>query len=67
MVSEKPEIIQKVVLSAKCKVLIGAGVHSKEDVQIGLKLGVKGVLLATDVVLAQDPEGELRELALAFK
>ena len=65
--SEKPEIIQKVVLSTKCKVLIGAGVHSPEDVKVGLKLGAKGELLATDVVLAEDPEYELRQLAEAFK
>ncbi len=65
--SEKPEVIEKVVLSTKCKVLIGAGVHSPEDVKVGLKLGAKGILLATDVVLAEDPEYELRKLAEAFK
>jgi len=64
--SEKPEIIGKVVLSTKCKVLIGAGVHSPEDVKVGLKLGAKGVLLAINVVLAEDPEYELRKLAEAF-
>ena len=65
--SEKPEEIQRLVTSVQSLVLIGAGVHSKEDVNIGLKLGAKGILLATDVVLAEDPEGELRKLAEAFK
>ncbi len=65
--SEDPEIIQKIVQSAKCKVLIGAGIHSFEDVKTGLKLGAMGILLATDVVLAEDPEHELRKLTEAFK
>ena len=65
--SEKPEIIEKVVKAVGVSVLIGAGVHSGDDVRVGLKLGAKGVLLATDVVLAENPERELRELAEGFK
>ena len=65
--SEKPEEIQRLVTSVQIPVLIGAGVHSAEDVRVGLKLGAKGILVATDVVLAEDPEGELRKLAGAFK
>lgn len=64
--SEKPEIIEKVVKAVHFPVLVGAGVHSPEDVQVALKLGAKGVLVSTDVVLADGPERELRELALAF-
>lgn len=65
--SEKADIVQKVVKMIRTPVLIGAGVHSPEDVKVGLKLGAKGVLLATDVVLVEDPEYELRKLAEAFK
>jgi len=65
--SEKPEIIEAVVKKVTYPVLVGAGVHSPEDVKTALRLGAKGVLLATDVVLAEDPEGQLRELAAAFK
>lgn len=65
--SEKPEIITKIVSNVQCPILIGAGVHSAEDVKVGLKLGAKGVLVATDVVLADNPEEELRKLAEAFK
>lgn len=64
--SEKPEIIKRLVTSVQSLVLIGAGVHSAEDVKTGLKLGAKGILLATDVVLAEDPEYELRKLSEAF-
>ncbi len=66
--SEKPDEIQKVIQSAgNIPVLVGAGVHSVEDIKVALKIGAKGVLLATDVVKASDPEEELRKLALAFK
>ncbi len=64
--SEKPEEIRRLVFSTRCSVLIGAGVHSAEDVKIALGMGVKGILVATDVVKAVDPEKELRELAEAF-
>lgn len=70
--TEKPEIIADVVALANAvpggarPVLIGAGVHSAEDVRVGLKLGAKGVLLASDVVLSEHPEQELLELAQAF-
>jgi triosephosphate isomerase len=72
--SEKPEIISEVVkamaegvTTAPIPVLVGAGVHSAADVKKALELGAKGVLVATDVVLAEDPEVALRELASAFK
>jgi triosephosphate isomerase len=65
--SEKPETIKQIVFSTQVAVLIGAGVHSPEDVKAGLSMGAKGILLATDVVLAEDPEVELRKLAEAFK
>lgn len=64
--TEKPEMIQEVVKAVTVPILVGAGIHSPEDVKTALKLGAKGVLLATDVVLAEAPEKELRELALAF-
>lgn len=65
--SEKPEVIKDVVHSAKCSVLVGAGVHKAEDVKVGLELGARGVLVASDVVLSKEPEKELRELVSAFK
>ena len=63
---EKPEVIKQIVLSTKCSVLIGAGVHTPEDVKVGIELGVTGILVATDIVLAEDPEYQLRELARVF-
>lgn len=64
--SEKSSVIEQVVRSVSQPVLIGAGVHSVDDVKTGLKLGARGVLLATDVVLSPTPEEALRELAQGF-
>ncbi len=64
----QPEVIKAVVDAVSpLKVLVGAGVHRAQDIAIGRKLGAVGVILATDVVLAENPEKELMKLALAFK
>lgn len=65
--SAKPEIIKAVVEAvAPAPVVVGAGVHSREDVEVSLKLGAVGIAVATDVVLAENPEKELRDLAGGF-
>lgn len=43
-------------------VLCGAGVKTGEDVRTALDLGARGVLLASGVVKAKDPESVLRDL-----
>lgn len=64
--SEKPEVIGKIAKMIKLPLLVGAGVKSKKDVEISLKLGAKGILVASDVVKSDNPEKELLELASAF-
>ncbi len=44
-------------------VLCGAGVKTRKDVKRALELGTAGVLLASAVVRAKDPEKALRDLA----
>lgn len=66
--SAKPEIIEKAVQNicgeGKCeRVIVGAGVKTKEDVRKAMELGSIGVLVASGVVKAKDPEKELRKLA----
>ena len=64
----KPEVIRDFVKEIKTvPILVGAGVHSQEDVKTALKLGAKGILVATDVVLAKNPKKELIDLAGGFK
>lgn len=63
----KPGVIKDFVKEIKdIPILVGAGVHSKEDVKIAIKLGAAGVLVATDIVLAKDPKKELIDLARGF-
>jgi triosephosphate isomerase len=63
----KPEVIKSFVDEIKTiPVLAGAGVHSRKDVEIALQFGAVGVLVATDVVLAQNPKEELLDLAAGF-
>ena len=63
----KPEVISRAVdrihaVNPKVVVLCGAGVRTRKDVARALELGTSGVLLATGVVKAKDPEGALRNL-----
>ncbi|MGB9911459.1 MAG: triose-phosphate isomerase [Microgenomates group bacterium] len=47
--------------------IIGAGIKNSQDIKIGLKLGVKGILVSSHVVLAGNPEKVLKELTEGFK
>lgn len=62
----QPELItntvKKVKAVADIPVLCGAGVKNKEDVKIAMQLGAKGILLASGVTKAQNPEKVLRYL-----
>ena len=65
--SAEPDIIAKTVRSVRrrsphTKLLVGAGVQTREDVITALKLGASGVLLAHAVVKAKDPKKFLREM-----
>jgi triosephosphate isomerase (TIM) len=68
--SAKPEIITNTIAKvhkiADIPVLCGAGVHTAEDVRKALRLGAKGILLASGIVKAENPEAKLRELISAF-
>jgi triosephosphate isomerase len=63
----KPEIISDFVAKIKeVSVLVGAGIHQKEDVQKALELRAKGVLVSSDIVLSENPKQELLNLAGGF-
>ncbi len=49
-------------VDAGIKVLCGAGVKNGEDVRTAVELGAEGVLLASGVVKASDPESVIRDL-----
>lgn len=60
----QPEIIEHAAkLIGSEKLLVGAGIKNGEDVRIAIKLGAKGVLLASAVTKAEDPKTVLMDLA----
>jgi triosephosphate isomerase (TIM) len=65
--TEKPKVINKIVELSSIPVIVGAGIHSKEDVKISLNLGAKGVLVSSDIVLSENSEKDLMKLAEGFK
>lgn len=63
----KPEVIEDFAREIKTvPPLVGAGVHAKADVARAIELGAKGILVSSDVVLAQEPQKELTDLATGF-
>jgi triosephosphate isomerase len=66
--SAKPEVIKKSVeLIGEGKLLVGAGVKNAQDVKTAIELGASGVLLASGVTKADNPEEVLVDLAKGLK
>ena len=63
VVAEAAEISKKTGIP----LIVGAGVHSKEDVKKCLELGAVGVAVASDIMNATDPRKELLDLAEGFR
>jgi triosephosphate isomerase len=69
---ERPEIITESVrriraVNGQVRILCGAGITTGEDVYAALKLGTQGVLVASGVVKASEPERVLRDLCEAVR
>lgn len=66
----KPEIIQTASEIARgfgLPLVVGAGIHSQEDIRKGLELGAVGFAVATDIVKSEDPRRELLDLIEGYK
>jgi triosephosphate isomerase len=64
----KPEIVKNTVklvrmVNNSVIILTGAGITSGEDAAAAIRLGTLGVLVASAVMKASDPEAKIRELA----
>lgn len=65
-----PEVIKKAAEISKAKglpLIVGAGIHSREDVKKSLELGAVGVAVASGVVKAGNPREKLLNLTEGFK
>jgi triosephosphate isomerase len=59
---EKPELIKNIKKKIKMKFLVGAGIHTKEDVRIACKLGAAGVAFSSAITKAKNPGKKLKNL-----
>ncbi|MGQ9513545.1 MAG: triose-phosphate isomerase [Thermoproteota archaeon] len=68
----KPEVVTSSIeaikkVNSSVGVICGAGISKGEDVSAAIKLGTSGVLLASGVVKAKDPETVLLDMATSAK
>ncbi len=66
----KPEVIKEAAEVAKDKgipLIVGAGIHSAEDVRKSLDLGASGIVVATNIVKAENPKQALLDLIEGFR
>jgi len=65
--TEKSEAIKNAIEKAGgIPIMVGAGVKNKQDVEVSLKMGAKGVGVSSAVVLANNPKEVLEEIAKGF-
>jgi len=70
-VTTKPDLVKRTIaeimtVNPKVLPLVGAGVSHGEDVAEAIKLGAKGVLLASGFVKSKEPKKVLQEMAEAL-
>ncbi|MFB6190071.1 MAG: triose-phosphate isomerase [Candidatus Nanohaloarchaea archaeon] len=58
----RPGLIEEAVEKSEVPVLTGAGIKDAKDVEKSIELGCEGVLVASGVVKAENPEEAVREL-----
>lgn len=63
----KKKVEEFVAKNLRAKCMVGAGVKDKNDIEASLKMGAFGVLLASGVAKAPNPEAVLRDLCEGFK
>ncbi len=70
VVSEKPEVVSAAVELSRSQgipLVVGAGIHSGEDIRSSLKLGASGFAVSSDILKAEDPRAELMDLVEGYK
>jgi len=58
----RPELIRKISKSLRTKFLVGAGIHSSEDVVVAMSLGAGGIALSSAITTSKNPGKVLRGL-----
>jgi len=58
----KPDLIKKISKNLKYDFIVGAGIKNKEDVDIAMRLGAKGIAVSSAITKARNPKKALKEL-----
>ncbi|MFH1308019.1 MAG: triose-phosphate isomerase [archaeon] len=58
----KPDLILQTAKHLKVKFLVGAGIHSNEDLRVAMKLGASGIALSSAITKAKNPGKVLKNL-----
>lgn len=58
----KPELIKKISKNIKIKFLVGAGIHSREDVKKAIELGTSGIAISSAITKSKNPGKKLGKL-----
>ena len=69
---ENPSIVTRSITaveerSKSSRVICGAGIVDKDDVESALRLGAKGILVASGIIKAKSWYDKIQELASGFK
>lgn len=59
---DKPDLIEKIAKNLKSKFLVGAGIHSYNDIKVAMKLGASGIAVSSAITKSLIPEMSLRRL-----
>lgn len=68
-VASKSEVIKeaaKVCQERKVSLIVGAGIHSTEDIKVSLECGAVGIAISRDIMEADNPKLELIKLIAGF-
>jgi triosephosphate isomerase len=65
LITETVKLVRRV--NKRVPVLCGAGIKERDDVRIAMKLGCEGILVASGVTKAKDPEAALLDLIKGMK
>ena len=57
-----PDIIEKIAKELKTKFIVGAGIHTRDDVKVAMKLGASGIAISSAITKAKNPGKVLKEL-----
>lgn len=67
MVEARADLVTQAVAASPLPLIVGGGMRSQADVQQAVKLGARGVLVASEFAKAKDPQATLGDLINGFQ